>query len=62
MFEDKSASELRNISRGSDNDYNGCWEEELYSLYAQEEMERRGYNWIPTFDESIGERRRRNKY
>lgn len=62
MFEDKSASELRNISRGSDKDYNGCWHEKLNSIYAREEMKRRGYNQIPKFDENIGERRRRNKY
>lgn len=50
MFEDKSADELRAISDGSDSDYNRCWEEELYSIYAQEEMKRRGYNQIPAFD------------
>ncbi len=50
MFEEKSAEELRRIAEGSDSDYNGCWEEELYSIYAKEEMERRGYNQIPEFE------------
>ena len=54
MFEEKSATELRRIAAGSDSDWNGCWEEEAYSAYAREEMERRGYNQIPSFDRDNG--------